>query len=92
MNLPNFTLEQTTLLLVCFATILFLVKAFSWPINNFLNAINPFCYLRQIKNIQKQQEELMTDHWQYRDDIKDLRKEIEKLKALNKPMKAPKKL
>jgi sensor histidine kinase YesM len=82
-------LETTTLgTITCYAIIIamavIIFKTISYPLNNFINSINPFLRHRQIRQMLDRINDLEMNKFMYDQEINELKKEIKSIKAQKK--------
>jgi hypothetical protein len=78
-------IELTTLgAITCYAIIIamlgVLIKTFSYPLSNFFRALNPLVHYRLWQNLNTKTEDLNMDIFMLKEEIKDLKSEINRLK------------
>jgi hypothetical protein len=78
-------IELTTLgIITCYAIIIamvgVLIKTFSYPISNFFRAINPFVHYRLWQSMSSRVEDINMDVFMLKQEIKDLKSELNKLR------------
>lgn len=76
--LPTTTLEQITCYAIVIAMAVIIFKAFSYPLGNFLNTINPFYYRRRFERMSQRLEEVEMERYNTNKEIIDLKKLIQK--------------
>lgn len=81
------TLEQATQICIIVAMCAVIYKAFSRPIENLLNAINPFRYSRQQSNMWKLLDEHSMKLFQDDQEIKELINRVDALEKAKDPTK-----
>lgn len=79
-------IELTTLgSITCFAIIIAMCvvvfKAFSHPLINFINAINPLYYRRRLISLYEMLEDLRLDNYQLTQKFENISDELKKIKS-----------
>jgi sensor histidine kinase YesM len=61
-------------IIIAMAVIIF--KAFSYPLSNFFNAINPFSYIRRINQLSERVNELEMEKYNTNQEIQNIKKQL----------------